>query len=102
MKRPGRGALLWAGLSCALLLECSTIVMSVDNVRCTDEGRIGPPACDSGWFCGYGRCRTCDPKEACKDRLDNDCNGLTDDGCAGAGGSTSAESAGKMTQAAGG
>ncbi|HET9931441.1 MAG TPA: hypothetical protein VFQ35_12160 [Polyangiaceae bacterium] len=79
--------LLLAVVSSVLALECSTIVGNeLDDVRCTADNAVGPPACESGWFCGYGRCRVCAATEACGDDLDNDCNGRRDDGCAGAGG----------------
>jgi len=71
---------------------------NLENVRCSQSGQVGPPACDSGSFCGAGRCRLCEPKEACGDGLDNDCNGLVDDSCHGEGGSAGLEEGGRTNQ----
>lgn len=88
MKRPLRGSIVLATL-CGLLLQCSMIVSSsLENVRCTEPGQVGPPACEAGWFCGMGRCRPCQSGESCGDRMDNDCNGRVDDGCPTDGGTT--------------
>jgi len=52
------------------------------------EGQIGAPACAAGFLCALGECTRCASHEQCGDRIDNDCNGLTDDDCGegGAGG----------------
>lgn len=75
-------------VGCALMIQCSMLVSSsLENVRCSQSGQVGPPACEAGWFCGRGRCRQCQASEACGDQLDNDCNGRVDDGCKGDAGS---------------
>ena len=70
------GALLLAVAGCSLLVDDN-----VDEVRCRDEGVIGPPACDVGEVCASGRCRTCIATDVCGDGVDNDCTGLADEGC---------------------
>lgn len=74
---------------------------NLENVRCSDEEWLGPPACESNWFCRAGRCRPCAAAEACGDHLDNDCDALIDEGCGGAG-STSEGTGARATQAEGG
>jgi hypothetical protein len=84
--RGAAGALLSA---LALAAGCSVIVPSeLDDVRCSDEGAIGPPACEPGQVCGAGRCVGCMASEACGDQVDNDCDGVTEDGCSDGGGAT--------------
>lgn len=69
------------------VFSCSLTVSEFDpEVRCSNEGVIGPPACEPGFVCGRGRCRACSRVEACGDRVDNDCSGAVDDGCGGEGG----------------
>jgi hypothetical protein len=68
------------------LFSCSLTVSEFEpEVRCADEGAIGPPACEPGFVCGRGRCRACARVEACGDRVDNDCSGAVDEGCSGDG-----------------
>lgn len=67
---------VWVVASCSLLVE-----EDLRQVRCTEDGRIGPPACDPGEVCGAGRCQLCIAHEICDDEVDNDCNGRTDEGC---------------------
>jgi hypothetical protein len=71
------------------VFSCSLTVSEFDpEVRCSDEGVIGPPACEPGFVCGRARCRACARVEACGDKVDNDCSGTVDDGCGGEGGDT--------------
>jgi hypothetical protein len=74
-----------AALIAALLAPaCSLIVAdSLDDVRCEAEGTIGFPACYPDRICANGRCRACEREERCGDAIDNDCNGIEDDGCGG-------------------
>lgn len=63
---------------------CSLIVPSEPAViYCKTDGYIGPPACPARFVCARGVCDACASREACRDGVDNDCNGLVDDGCAG-------------------
>ena len=66
------------------LFSCSLTVSEFDpEVRCSDEGAVGPPACEPGFVCGRGRCRACARVEACGDGVDNDCSGDVDEDCGG-------------------
>jgi hypothetical protein len=48
----------WLVLALASLVACSVIVEGQpERLRCSDEGRIGPPACDEGQICQDGLCR---------------------------------------------
>lgn len=81
-----KGVALAATVLCvaAALLptSCSLVVSSeLSDVRCTAEGSVGPPACDVGQFCGAGSCVDCGSVEVCGDGLDDDCDGVADDGC---------------------
>lgn len=78
-------ALLAAGAAFAVgMFSCSLTVSEFDpEVRCAEEGVIGPPACEPAFVCGRGRCRACARVEACGDGVDNDCSGVTDEDCAG-------------------
>ncbi len=61
---------------------CSLIVPStLDHVKCSKPGAIGPPDCGPGQVCGAGQCVACQTVDACGDGVDNDCNGVVDDGC---------------------
>jgi hypothetical protein len=50
-------------------------------VYCKQMGHIGTPACRSNHICADGICEACMAAEACGDGIDNDCNGVIDDGC---------------------
>ncbi len=69
--------------SLALLASACSLLVHDDlgQVRCEAEGVIGPPACPVGNVCGLGRCRECQPVDACGDGVDNDCSGEIDQGC---------------------
>ncbi|HOT10449.1 MAG TPA: hypothetical protein PK710_11795, partial [Polyangiaceae bacterium] len=70
----------------ALLPNCQLFVQSdLDKVYCEQEGVIGPPACPSGASCQRGQCVMCSNAETCGDGIDNNCNGLRDEGCEDAG-----------------
>jgi hypothetical protein len=49
-----------AGWPAAWLLgACSVLVGSEpEPLRCSDEGQVGPPACDEGQVCSVGICRS--------------------------------------------
>jgi hypothetical protein len=85
MVRRVRGSLLGA---LALAIGCSLVVPAeLDQIRCSQPGAVGPPACDPGFVCAQGVCQSCLQFEICGDGIDNDCNGGIDDGCATAGSS---------------
>jgi hypothetical protein len=49
--------LAWLTLSC-LVSACSWVVSGEpDELRCSLEGALGPPACDPGFRCISGVCR---------------------------------------------
>ena len=78
------------------VFSCSLTVSEFDpEVRCSNEGAIGPPACEPGFVCGRGRCRACSRVEACGDNVDNDCSGEVDDGCGGQAGEGGGAGAGE-------
>jgi hypothetical protein len=86
MKRSARTRRLAASalavVALAVSTSCSLIVPSeVDPLHCSQEGKIGPPACEPDQICADGICVKCMPKEICGDGIDNDCNGVVDDGC---------------------
>ena len=61
---------------------CSFWVSSEpEQIGCTEEGKLGPPACDTGFICAHQSCVRCGVRELCGDSVDNDCNGRIDDGC---------------------
>jgi hypothetical protein len=80
LRRASVVAALVAGSACSLIAPSD-----LDRVRCSEEGKIGPPACEVGQICGAGVCTACAATEVCGDRVDNDCNGSADDGCGGSG-----------------
>lgn len=83
-----RGALVFAVgiVALAALADCSLIVPSkIDPLHCSQQGKIGPPACEPEQICADGICVRCMSKEICGDGVDNDCNGVIDDGCGDAG-----------------
>ena len=50
-----RGLLL--GMLFGTLLSCSLLVGGEpESIRCSQEGRRGPPACEVGWTCRSGIC----------------------------------------------
>jgi hypothetical protein len=69
-------ALLSSLVHCSLLVEDEP-----SELRCSQEGLIGAPACDTGQLCVNGRCHACIEFEICSDGVDNDCNGEIDDRC---------------------
>ncbi|HWZ91749.1 MAG TPA: hypothetical protein VNW92_22960 [Polyangiaceae bacterium] len=76
--------LLVGSVAAALLgvAGCSLWVSSEpEQIGCTDEGKLGPPACATGFVCAHQACVRCGAREVCGDDLDNDCNGQIDDGC---------------------
>lgn len=76
--------MLAALLACAT--HCSLLVANdLSQLRCSQDGAIGLPACDPGQICAEFRCRSCVALEICGDGIDNDCNGQRDDGCSGEG-----------------
>jgi hypothetical protein len=48
----GLGLLAWGVVSCSLLVGGES-----EPLRCSLEGRVGPPACDPGLVCQNGTCR---------------------------------------------
>ncbi len=71
---------LWLGA--LVSVACTSLVeQDLGELRCTDEGAVGEPACNSQQVCAGGRCRDCAAREVCGDRLDNDCDGRTDENC---------------------
>jgi len=76
---------LWLAVLAAVATasSCSLLVGDdVARVRCSESGRIGPPACDIGEICAGGRCQSCATREVCGDGVDNDCDARVDDACA--------------------
>lgn len=46
-------------LGFVVLSACSVLVGSEpEPLRCSDEGQVGPPACDEGQVCEAGICRS--------------------------------------------
>ena len=75
-------ALGCAALVVGLMPCCSLLIdHDIERVRCSESGRIGPPACDVGEICAADRCQACLRREICGDDLDNDCNERVDDAC---------------------
>ena len=71
------------GLLGLVVAACQTLAGSeLDRVRCAAEGEIGPPTCPEGESCQHGVCSACLEHEVCANRIDDDCNGAVDDGCA--------------------
>ncbi|HEY4105446.1 MAG TPA: hypothetical protein VGM44_16220 [Polyangiaceae bacterium] len=54
-----------------------------EEIGCSEEGRLGPPACGVDFICARGGCIRCASRDICGDGIDNDCNGRIDDGCPG-------------------
>jgi hypothetical protein len=77
-------AALVAAMGIALALGgCEAIVPAdvADPLHCTEEGRVGPPACRAGQYCRASACTACLPGEICGDGIDDDCDGRVDQGC---------------------
>jgi hypothetical protein len=92
MRRPIRTL---SALGLFILEGCSLWVSAApEEIGCSDEGRLGPPACDIGFICAHNDCIRCTSRDICNDGIDNDCNGRVDDGClaVSASGGTSAHS----------
>jgi hypothetical protein len=55
-----RSATLWLGglaaTACSLIVDGEPAAL-----RCSQEGRVGPPACDEGFVCSSGVCRISEP-----------------------------------------
>lgn len=101
MPRPAQASWLFGALG-ACLLHCSLLVDDeLSKVRCSQEGVIGPPACDSGQLCAEGRCQACLAFEVCDDGIDNDCNAGTSDRCPGGAGGEGMGGQGGVTGVAG-
>jgi hypothetical protein len=86
----------------ALWANCSLVVPGeLGQVQCSNEGKVGPPACAQGEICLQGKCMECMMSDTCNDGVDNDCNGTIDDcttaGSGGAGGQGQSGSAGGLT-----
>jgi hypothetical protein len=76
--------LLRASIAAGLfgIVGCSLVVSSEpQDIGCSVEGALGPPACDDGFICASGGCVRCAATEVCGDGVDNDCNGRIDDRC---------------------
>ena len=79
MRPPPRLAVMIGLLGIA---GCSLWVSSEpEQIGCEDEGKLGPPACGTGFICAHQACVRCSERESCGDNVDNDCNGRIDDGC---------------------
>jgi len=76
-----RHAAVLGFLSCFWFACTSLVDQDLSQVRCSEEGVVGPPACNEGQLCVEAECKACVDKEVCGDRVDNDCNGRADDGC---------------------
>ncbi len=75
-----RAAIAFAA-GCALT-HCSLWVSSEpEQIGCAEEGKLGEPACNTGYVCAHQTCVACSREETCGDGIDNDCNGFVDDGC---------------------
>jgi Putative metal-binding motif len=84
------GSPLRASIAAGLfgLVGCSLWVSAEPGeIGCTAEGKLGPPACDTGFICAWGACVRCAAAEVCGDGVDNDCNGRVDDRCSNVSGS---------------
>ena len=100
MKRPIAllfGSLLFGLASCEI-----AVPSTLSSVGCRDEGRFGPPVCPSSEICVASQCIACRSHEICGNGIDDDCNGVKDDGCGAAGASAAgASGAGGKTSAGG-
>lgn len=66
----------------AAAVACSLVVPSEPEViYCRQHGAVGAPACPANFVCADGICDACAEREACGDAVDNDCDGVIDDGC---------------------
>lgn len=46
----------------AFTSACSLLIAGeADEVSCSEEGQLGPPACDAGFSCQAGVCRAASP-----------------------------------------
>lgn len=96
MKIAGALAVIGFG-SLASLFACSALVSSeLENVRCLNDGYIGPPACPAGTSCRGGTCTPCLAQEVCDNQIDDNCDSRVDENCSGIGG------AGGITSGGGG
>jgi hypothetical protein len=77
-----RIASLLGGVGLASLVACSALVSSeLENVKCLNEGYIGPPACPVGTSCRGGTCMACLPQEVCDNGADDNCDNRVDENC---------------------
>ena len=77
------GACVPGGGGCGFLAACNgaCVDLTSDPANCGSCGNACGPAAPS---CVRGACQGnagCDPLETCDDGLDNDCNGVVDNGC---------------------
>lgn len=94
------GAIL-GGIGLFALVSCSALVSSeLENVRCLNDGYIGPPACPVGTSCRGGTCMACLPQEVCNNGADDNCDNRVDENCGsgGTGGSAGAFGGGGAPQ----
>lgn len=90
-----------------LAAGCSLMVPdSIDDLACAANGVVGPPACPDGQFCSNKVCKACHAADRCGDGIDDNCNGVIDDGCPTGGsagdGGTSGSSTGGSAGTSGG
>ncbi len=54
------------GLALAMTLGACSLMLDGESspLRCTQEGLVGPPACDEGFVCWAGVCRAAEPVAA--------------------------------------
>jgi len=84
---------VWFSLVALGCAACSLIVPAEPEViYCKNRGSVGAPACPARFVCADGVCDACTDRDACGDAVDNDCDGVTDDGCPGAAGQAGASS----------